>query len=388
MVTMSVDVNREIQPYTLEETERENNLIMNMGPHHPATHGVLRLVLTLDGEVVKRVQPVVGYLHRSFEKMAELNRYPQFIVECNRADYVAASHYEAAYVRAVEELAGIEPTPRGQYMRVIVNELDRIQSHLLWLGTYGLDIGALNAFFYAFREREFILELFQELTGARMHYNFLRFGGVKADFPQGFETKIREACDIAEEKVDEYEDYLSGSDTFLMRTKDVGVLTRAMALDWGITGPNLRATGIDHDLRRDEPYFAYGDLDVDVPTRTEGDAYARYEVRLDEIRASVKMIRQALDRLPDGPVVPRGLEKGYQLLVTTEGEHYTHIEGARGPIGVYLVGDGTTFPYRVKLRSPCFVNLAILPELFKDRIIPDLVSINGSFDVIMPCVDR
>lgn len=382
------------EPYTVEplgtvdEQRPDDLLVLNMGPQHPATHGVLRLALKLDGELVREIEPVIGYLHRGFEKIAEGGRYPHFIVECNRADYVASFHYEAAYVLAVEELAGIEATPRAQFIRTICLELDRIQSHLVWLGTYGLDLGALNAFWYTFRERELILSLFQELTGARMHFNYFRFGGVKLELSPNFVEKTRAICDEVERKVDEYEEHLATSDMFLMRTQAVGVLPLETAIDWGVTGPNARASGLDFDLRREEPYFAYGELSFCVPVQGQGDCYARFLVRMAEMRESVKMIRHALDRLPDGPILPKGLEKGNQFLIAPQGECYARIEGPRGEIGVYVVGDGSTHPYRVKLRSPCFQNLSVLPELFRDQLIADLVSINGSFDLVMGCVDR
>lgn len=377
------------EPYTIEpQPDSKDLLVLNMGPQHPSTHGVLRLILKIDGETVRDVQPVIGYLHRGFEKIAEGGRYPHFIIECNRADYVASYTYEVAYVRAVEELTGLQAPPRAQYIRVICLELDRIQSHLVWLGTFGLDLGALNAFWYGFRERELILTLQQELTGVRMHPNYFRFGGVKADFPDGWIEKTRRVCDEVERKLDEYEDFLAQSDTFLMRTRGVGVLPKEMAIDWSVTGPNARASGLDFDLRRDEPYFAYSDMKFTVPVRTAGDCYARFEVRLEEMRQSIQIIRQALERLPQGPLILDGWEKGYQFLIAPKGEHYTRIEGPRGEIGVYLIGDGTTFPYRVKLRSPCFQNLSVLPELMRNTLIADLVAINGSFDIVMGCVDR
>ncbi|MCS6937509.1 MAG: NADH-quinone oxidoreductase subunit D [Candidatus Bipolaricaulota bacterium] len=375
------------EPYTVE-AQSKDLLVLNMGPQHPSTHGVLRLILKIDGEIVREVQPVIGYLHRGMEKLAELGRYPHFIIECNRADYVASYAYEAAYVRAVEELAGLQAPPRAQYIRVICLELDRIQSHLVWLGTFGLDLGALNAFWYGFRERELILSLQQELTGVRMHPNYFRFGGVKADLPEGWTAKVRRACDEIERKLDEYEEFLAQSDTFVMRTRGVGVLTKEMAIDWGVTGPNARASGVDFDLRRDEPYFAYEEFEFTIPVRTEGDCYARFEVRLEEMRQSVQIIRQALARLPHGPILQKGWEKGYQFLMAPTGEHYTRIEGPRGEVGIYLIGDGTTFPYRVKMRSPCFQNLSVLPELMRNTLIADLVAINGSFDLVMGCVDR
>lgn len=375
------------EPYTVE-AQSKDLLVLNMGPQHPSTHGVLRLILKIDGELVREVEPVIGYLHRGMEKLAELGRYPHFLIECNRADYVASYAYEAAYVRAVEELAGLQAPPRAQYIRVICLELDRIQSHLVWLGTFGLDLGALNAFWYGFRERELILALQQELTGARMHPNYFRFGGVKADLPEGWADKALRVCDEIERKLDEYEEFLAHSDTFVMRTRGVGVLTKEMAIDWGVTGPNARASGLDFDLRRDEPYFAYEEFEFTVPVRTAGDCYARFEVRLEEMRQSVQIIRQALARLPQGPIIQKGWEKGYQFLMAPKGEHYTRIEGPRGEVGIYLIGDGTTFPSRVKMRSPCFQNLSVLPELMRNNLIADVVAINGSFDLVMGCVDR
>jgi NADH-quinone oxidoreductase subunit D len=374
---------------SLEIVAREQFIELNMGPHHPSTHGVLRLKLRLDGESVRQVEPVIGHLHRGFEKLAELGRYLQFIMICNRADYVGTFGYEAAYVRAVEELAGIEVPPRAQVIRTLCLELDRVQSHVFWMGTYGLDLGALNTFWYGFRERELILSLFQELTGARMHHNYFRFGGLKLDLPEGFIERVRSTCEEIERKVDEYERFLATSDTFLMRTKGVGVLIKEMAVDWGVTGPSARASGLDFDLRRDEPYFAYGSLSFDVPVRPEGDCYARFQVRLAEMRESVEMVRQLLERLPEGPIIAQGWEKrASHLTIRPEGEHYTQIEGPRGEIGVYLVGDGTPSPYRVKLRSPCFQSLSVMPELFRNQLLADLVAINGSFDLVMGCVDR
>ncbi|MFQ5793621.1 MAG: NADH-quinone oxidoreductase subunit D [Candidatus Bipolaricaulia bacterium] len=370
------------------ETQAQETMLLNMGPQHPGTHGVLRLKLTLDGERVLDVEPIIGYLHRSLEKLAERGRYLHFIPLTNRLDYVASFSYEAAYVKTVEELIDLEVPERANYIRVIGLELDRIQSHLVWLGTFGLDIGALNALWYTFREREMILDLFQMLTGARMNLNFNRFGGVKADLPEGFEVKVRAVLDEIFKKVDEYEDFLKESDTFLLRTRGVGVLKPQDAIDQGTTGPNLRASGVKFDLRKDDPYFAYGDLDFEVPIQGAGDCYARFIVRMEEIRQSVKIIRQALDRLPNGPVIALGLEKGWQLLVKPDGETYGHLEGPRGEIGFYIVGDGTTRPYRVKIRSPSFQNLSALPDMVRGALIPDLVATNGSIDLVLGDVDR
>jgi NADH-quinone oxidoreductase subunit D len=363
-------------------------MLLNMGPQHPSTHGVLRLKLTLDGEQVLDVEPVIGYLHRSMEKMAERERFAHFIVDCNRMDYASSMGYEAAYVKAVEELLELKPPPRAQVIRVILLEFDRIQSHLLWLGTFGLDIGALNAFWYCFRERDLILNLLRTATGVRMHHNYNRFGGLKADLPQGFVEEAGRALAMLEPKIEEYSDFLERSDSFLMRTVGVGVLSSAEAIDWGVTGPMLRASGVQFDLRKAEPYFAYGEMEFDVPVEEAGDVYARFLVRMEEMRQSCRIIRQAIKRMPDGPVILEGLEKGYQLLVRPQGENYSRIEGARGEIGIYVIADGTSFPYRVKLRSPCFQNLSVFPELARGQIIPDVVAINGSLDLVMGCVDR
>jgi len=379
-----------LKPKPEEEAEEQvgETLILNMGPQHPSTHGVLRLKLTLDGEIVLALEPVIGYLHRSMEKMAERIRWPQFIVDCNRMDYAASLHYEAAYVKAVEELLGIEPPPRAQFIRTILLEFDRIQSHLLWLGTFGLDVGALNAFWYCFRERDLILNLMRTVTGARMHHNFLRFGGVKADLPGNFVREALRVVEILERKIEEYDQFLGTSDTFLMRTRGVGVLPRELAINYGVTGPMLRASGVQFDLRKAEPYFAYGEVEFDIPVEEAGDCYARYLVRMEEMRQSCRIIRQALKKLPEGPVILPELEKGYQLLVRPQGEHYSRLEGPRGEIGFYLVGRGSTYPYRVKVRSPSFQNLSVLPEIGRGLIIPDLVATNGSIDLCMGCVDR
>ncbi len=372
----------------MAEVPNGEQMTLNMGPQHPSTHGVLRLKLTLDGEQVLDAEPVIGYLHRSMEKMAERERFAHFIVDCNRADYASSMGYEAAYVKGVEELLGLEPPPRAGFIRVILLEFDRIQSHLLWLGTFGLDIGALNAFWYGFRERDLILNLMRTATGARMHHNYNRFGGLKADLPEGFIAEAGRVLDVLERKIEEYSDFLERSDTFLMRTAGVGVLSREEAIDWGVTGPLLRASGLQFDLRKAEPYFAYGQMEFDVPVEEAGDVYARFLVRMEEMRQSCRIIRQAFKKMPDGPVITEGQEKGYQLLVRPEGEHYSRIEGARGEIGVYIIADGTTFPHRMKLRSPCFQNLSVFPELARGQIIPDLVAINGSLDLVMGCVDR
>jgi NADH-quinone oxidoreductase subunit D len=295
-------------------TDTGEAMVLNMGPQHPSTHGVLRLKLTLDGERVLEVEPIIGYLHRSMEKMAERERFAHFIVDCNRADYAASRNSAAAYVKAVEQVLDLSPPPRAQFIRVILLEFDRIQSHLLWLGTFGLDVGALNAFWYCFRERDLILNLMRTATGVRMHHNYNRFGGVKADLPEGFVAGANRALDTLERKIEEYADFLGRSDTFLMRTVGVGVLPKEMAISYGVTGPPLRASGLQFDIRKAEPYFAYGEVEFAIPVEEAGDTYARYLVRMEEMRQSCRIIRQALKRLPDGPVILEGLEQGYQLL--------------------------------------------------------------------------
>ncbi len=360
-------------------------LEINLGPQHPSTHGVLRVVLKLDGERIVSARPVIGYLHRGCEKLGECRSYPQVVVYTDRMDYVAAFAGNLTYIEAVERLCGIEAPPRAQYMRVVLAELQRIASHLLWLGTHALDLGAMSVFLYCFREREMILDLFESYCGARLTLNAVRVGGQLNDFPEGWVEECRKFCEILPAAVQEYETLLSVNRIWVERTKGVGVISAADAIDWGLSGPPLRGSGVDYDVRKAMPYAAYAEMDFDVPLGTHGDTYDRYLIRMEEMRQSRRVILQALDRLPGGDVrakVPK------RLRPPAGGEVYHVTEGPRGEQGVYLVSDGSDTAWRCRFRSPCFVNLQALPELAKGHLVADIVALIGTIDIVLGCVDR
>lgn len=369
---------------TKAEIKSGKHMLLNMGPQHPSTHGILRIKLELDGETVVDSEPVLGYLHRGFEKLVENRTYLQVIPLTDRLDYISAMSNNMVYVKAVEELAGIRIPERAEYIRVIVLELQRIASHLLATGSFGMDLAALSALMYTFRERELILDLFEMLCGARLTYNYMRFGGVRNDLPEGFVEKTRAALDVIAPKIDEYEEFLSENEIFLMRTQDIGVLKADDAVNWGATGPVLRASGVKSDVRIDDLYTVYDKFDFNIITRKAGDCFARYEVRLDEMRESIGIVKQALDDLPLGEM----MAKVPKVLKPPTGEVYSRIESPRGELGMYLVSDGSQNPYRLKIRSPAFVNLSILPELIKGAKIPDVVAVLGSLDIVLGEIDR
>ena len=357
---------------------------VNMGPQHPSTHGVLRLEVTLDGEVVIDCWPDVGYLHRGIEKLAELRTYVQFIPITDRLDYLASMLQNAAYVGAIEKLGQIEVPERAEYIRVIVCELQRIASHLIFFGTMGLDLGATTPFLYGMREREDILDLFEMLCGARLTYNYLRPGGVSRDLPEGFYGKAKAYIKKQRERLPEYDDLLTNNEIFIVRTRGVGVISAEDAVNYSMSGPSLRGSGLAYDVRKADPYCVYDKLDWKVVTYPEGDTRARYLVRLDEIRQSLNMVEQALELIPEG-------ELTYKLparLKLPEGEVYHHIESARGDVGVYLVSDGSDKPYRLKWRAPSFINLGALGQMTKGWKVADLVAILGSIDIVLGEVDR
>jgi NADH-quinone oxidoreductase subunit D len=357
---------------------------INLGPQHPSTHGVLRLVLKLDGERILDVKPVVGYLHRGCEKLGEDRTYPQAIIFTDRMDYVAAFSENLVYVETVEKLLAVEVPPRAQYMRVILAELQRIASHLLWLATHALDIGAMSVFLYCFREREQILDLFEAYCGARLTYNGVRIGGMPEDFPEGWADEARRFCAVFPSRLDEYHKLLTTNRIWLARTQGVGVISGETALDYGVTGPCLRASGVDYDIRRAIPYAAYPDFEFDVPLGTKGDTYDRYLVRMEEMRQSRRIILQGLDRMPEGEIrgkVPRRIRPA-------KGEVYHVNEGPRGELGVYMMSDGSENAYRCRFRSPCFVNLQALPELARGLLVADVVALIGTLDIVLGCVDR
>ncbi len=366
------------------ETEE---LILNMGPQHPSTHGVLRLVLKLSGEKVVECVPVMGYLHRGLEKIFEWRTYHQGIRYADQADYVSNMLNEHAYAGAMEAIGGIEVPRRAEYLRVIVDELSRCASHLVWLGTYGLDVGATTPVLWCFRDREEILDMFEEICGSRMNFNYYRPGGLLYDFPPGLVGKLSRFLDRFEKHIEQdYVTILDENEIFLERTMGVGVISPDIAKAYGVTGPMLRASGVDWDLRRDRPYSIYPELTTVKPVvATEGDAYARYRVRLGEMRLAIQIVRECLDKLPGGPVRAR---LGH-VWKCPPGEAYYTVEGAKGEVGVYMISDGRSpNPFRAKFRGPSFSNLQILPWLLRGRLVGDVVAILGSFDIVLGDVDR
>jgi NADH-quinone oxidoreductase subunit D len=369
-------------PTPLFDTDQ---LVINMGPQHPSTHGVLRLVLRLDGERVVDADIVIGYLHRGIEKLTESRDWTQIILLTDRMDYVAAATNNLGYCETVEKLMQIEVPRRARYIRTILAELQRIASHLVWLGTHAMDIGAVTVFLYCLRERELILDLFEEYCGARLTYNAMRIGGLPLDIPPGWDRKVRQLCDIVDEKVLEYEQLLTQNRIWLERTRGVGVIPAADAVAMGFSGPPLRGSGVLRDVRKDEPYAAYDEFAFDIPIGTAGDTYDRYLVRLEEFRQSTRIIRQALDGLPEGPV----MGKVPRLIKPPAGETYHAIEAPKGELGFFIVSDGKSLsPYRLRVRPPSFCNLQVLPRLVRGHLVADVVALIGTIDIVLGEVDR
>jgi NADH-quinone oxidoreductase subunit D len=368
-------------------------LTMNMGPQHPSAHGVFRAILTLEGETVVGVDAVIGYLHRCHEKLAETLAYVQYPTIASKTDYVAAMTSEFAYVRAAETIGQIEVPKRAQYLRVIAAELQRVASHLLWLGTWCMDMGGAlgggaTIFLYCIRERELILDLFESLVGARLLYGFYQVGGTRYDIPDGWAKQCRETVDLIEQRIGEYERMLEDNPFFLARSQGVGVISRELAEDIGLSGPLIRGSGVRFDLRRAVPYSSYEDFEFTVPMETAGDCFARYRVRMVEFRQSLSIVRQGLDRLPAGPISSRpGLKSVAQTRIP-KGETYARVEGARGEVGCYLIADGSAKPYRMKWRGASFSNLAVLPHIIPGHKVADVVAIMGSVDPVFGEVDR
>jgi NADH:ubiquinone oxidoreductase subunit D/NADH:ubiquinone oxidoreductase subunit C len=360
-------------------------LEVNMGPQHPSTHGVLRVAVSLDGEIVRHVDPVIGYLHRCFEKICEGWNYAQIVPFCDRNDYLGAITNEWAYCQAAEALLGIEVPERAEYLRVITAELQRISSHLLWFGTFSLDMGATTPFIYAFREREMVYDLFESLCGARLLYGYLRLGGVRNDVPSGWFEEVERYLRVQEEKLKEYYDLLIHNPIFLSRTKGIGGLSAEDAIAYGVSGPMLRASGIKWDLRRDEPYSVYPRLEFEIPVGEVGDLFDRCLVRMREIEESIRIIRQAISQIPEGEVVG---EVPRPLRPPAEAEAYGRVEGPRGEVGCYLVSDGSPRPWRLKWRGPCFSNLQPLDLMVRGYKVADLVALVGSIDIVLGEVDR
>ncbi|HKV58781.1 MAG TPA: NADH-quinone oxidoreductase subunit D [Ktedonobacteraceae bacterium] len=368
---------------TAEEIKSQE-MLLNMGPQHPSTHGVLRLVLMLEGETVVDCTPVIGYLHRGIEKILENRPVMGGIRYMDNADYLSPMLNETAYVGAVEQLMGIEPPRRAQYIRLLTNELQRIASHLVAIGTYGLDLGAFTPVLWTFRDREGILSLFEALGGSRFNVNYLRVGGVLHDFPRGWLKECEVFLDQLEKNMVELDILLTGNEIFESRTQGVGYIDPQQAVAYGLTGPVLRASGINWDLRVNRPYMAYREVAVRPQVRQEGDCFARYMVRMQEITESIRLCRIALDKMPGGAIGTRTPI----ALRPPRGETYFALESSKGELGVYFISDGGEYPWRAKLRGPSFVNLQILPEMVRGHKMSDTVAILGSIDIVLGEVDR
>jgi NADH-quinone oxidoreductase subunit D len=364
----------------LDSTE----LVLNMGPQHPSTHGVLRVILKLDGEKVLGADCVIGYLHRGVEKIGENRTYAQFNPYVDRMDYVAAVSNGLGYCLAIEKLLNVEAPPRAQSVRVILTELNRIASHLLWLGTHALDIGAITPVFYCLREREEALKIFEKYCGARLTTHAFRIGGLQYETYDGFEQDIRVFCEMFLPKVDEYEELLTSNRIWIGRLKGVGILMAEECKQYGVTGPVLRAAGVKWDLRKAQPYSGYEQYDFEIPTRENGDTYDRYLVRMQEMRQSVRIMRQAVDTLSSGPI----MAKVPKVIKPPVGEVYVSIEAPKGELGYYVVSDGSLQPYRVRVRPPSFVNLQSLNRMVAGGLVADVVAIIGTLDIVLGEVDR
>ncbi len=373
------------------------DMTLNIGPQHPSTHGVLRLIAKVDGERVREVEPVIGYMHRGYEKISEVRTYAQITALVNRIDWVSGFANEVPFILGVEKLMGVEAPERAQWIRLILSELARISSHLVFMSSYPLELGATTPLMHTLREREHILELIEDVTGGRFHPNFNRVGGVKPnygggsttkkqsmDLPAGFFDRTAAAMDRMESICDDIDLLVTGNEFVKMRTVGIGVIPPDKAIEYGLSGPNLRASGVAYDLRKADSYLTYDQVDFDVVTRTDGDCYDRYVVRQDEIRESVKIIRQAIEKIQPGPLqakVPR-------ILKAPKGQVYSRAENPKGEFGYYIVSEGGKMPYRLKIRSTSFSNLTILPWILQDQLVPDLVAILGSLDFVLGDVDR
>ncbi len=393
----------------MEIADAEENMLLSMGPQHPSTHGVLRLLVELAGENVVNMAPDIGFLHTGIEKSMESKTFTKALVMTDRMDYLAPMSNNLGYVLAVEKLLGVEATPRAQAIRVILTEMARVSSHLVWLGTHALDLAAMSVFLYCFREREYILDVFEMVSGQRMMVSYFRPGGLWRDVPEEFEPAVRQFLDFMPARIADYEALTKNNPIWLGRTKDIGVATAEEAVAMGMTGPSLRGSGVNWDIRKAQPYSGYEQYEFDVPVETAGDVYARYLCRMEEMKQSLRIIEQALDKLPDGPIniadrkiaPPPRSELGrsmeaviHHFKLWTEGFKapkgyvYQSIESPRGEFGCYLRGDGGPNPARVHFRTPSFVHLAVMPQMSKDAYIADVVSIIGSLDIVLGEIDR
>lgn len=361
-----------------------SELTVSMGPQHPSTHGVLQVKLKLDGERVIDAQCVIGYLHRGVEKLGEVQTYGQFVPTLDRMDYIAAVSNCLGYCEAVEKLLGITAPPRTQHIRVLMTELNRISSHLLWLGTHAIDLGAITVFLYCFREREEILKIFENYCGARLTTHMFRIGGTQYELYEGFEDQVRTFIKGFPGKVDEYETLLTENRIWLDRTKNVGTISAKDAIDLGLSGPSLRGSGVQWDLRKAKPYSIYSEFDFDIPVGEVGDTYDRYLVRMEEMRQSARIVAQAVERIPEGPL----MAKISKIIKPPVGDIYHSIESPKGELGYYIVSDGGTTPYRARVRPPSFVNLQSLRKMVIGHMVADVVAVIGTLDIVLGEIDR
>ncbi len=364
---------------------KDNEILLNLGPQHPSTHGLCRLVVKMNGERVEEIIPVIGYLHRGVEKICENRTYIQIIPITDRMDYLSAMNNNFAYVTAVEELLGVKVPERAEYLRVIAAELNRIASHLLFIASFGMDIGSFTAFMYGFRDREMILDLLEEMSGARMLYSYMRIGGVKRDVKKEFFDRCLKTLDKLEERLKDYERFFLENELFINRTKGIGILKPEDAKKLGVTGPNLRASGVKYDIRRVDPYSVYESIDFEVITDNGCDSYARFIVRFKEIKESIKIVRQAIRDIPEGEI----MAKVPKVIRPPEGEVYSRVESPRGELGVYIYSDGKSDkPYRIKFRVPSFANLSAFPHFNKGLLLADLIVSFASIDIVLGDIDR
>ncbi len=382
---LRLDTSGDFYAQKFQPTKREDTLILNMGPQHPSTHGVLRIILEIDGEYIVRAQPVLGYIHRMHEKMAEVMSYPQYLPNPARTDYLHALAWGWAHVGAVERLMGLEVPERAEFIRVITCELNRINSHLLWWGAYLLDLGAFTPIMYAFDDREIIMDIMQRVTGSRLTYCYYRFGGVSGDIDDRFVSETREQCARMKERFKMYKALVTENFILRKRVEEIGEISVDTCRRYGATGPVLRGSGQEYDVRRAEPYSVYDRFDFNIPAYNDCDAMGRYLVRMDEMQESIKIIEQALDALPEGDFIH---PKAPKRAKPPAGDVYFAVEGARGKIGMHLVSDGGKSAYRLKLRAPGFSNLSLFGEVSQGTLISDAVSILGSLDLVIPEIDR
>lgn len=389
-------------------TKRES-MTINMGPQHPATHGVLRIELDIEGETVIDARPIIGYLHTGIEKNMEAKTYTQALTMTDRMDYMAPMSNNLVYVGAIEKLMEVEIPPRAEYVRVIMTELTRIASHLVWLGTHAIDIGAMSMLLYCFREREKIVQMYEFVSGVRMMSSYFRVGGLAGDIPPGFYERVKDILDTFPARISEYEDLLTNNRIWLNRTVGVGTISAEDAIDAGFSGPNLRGSGVAWDIRKSNPYSYYNKFEFDIPTGKNGDVYDRYKVRMEEMRQSLRIVGQAVEGIPEGPYITedrkialppksevlQGMEQlihHFKIVVhgftPPEGDIYFSIESPKGEIGCYIVSDGTKKPYRVHFRPPSFVNISALPKLVIGRMVADVIACIGSLDIVLGEIDR